>query len=647
MKINDATCSLVRQMFVVTMLFLGSAAAGQWAPGKALLTQWASDIGPENVWPEYPRPQMVRSEWLNLNGLWDFSLLDKDRPKPKDYAGQILVPFPVESALSGIHQTVTEKEQLWYRRTFEIPKAWDNRRVLLNFGAVDWQTTVWVNDVKIGIHEGGYDAFSFDITDALSTNGTQEIVICVWDPSDAGDQPHGKQDRAASNAIRYTAASGIWQTVWLEPVNECYIETLKITPNIDKETVRIKFQGCESLSGCVVEAVVKEHDSIKTTQTGKADRTLVVSVKNPKLWSPDVPFLYDLQIFLKDSNGQIIDEVASYFGMRKIDVATAPDGYRRIRLNNTFFFHLGFLDQGYWPDGIYTAPTDEALRYDIETVKKIGCNMVRKHVKVEPQRWYYWCDKLGLLVWQDMVNGKDSEQGRQYYERELELMIKQHYNHPSIVTWIPFNEGWGQFDTPRIYHRVKNLDSTRLINASSGGKGKDAYGDVYDMHNYPGPAAPVVVPRESRMASVLGEFGGLGLWVKGHVWHQLDEKRLRSFSAYYEKRIDPMEIEDTHFGTGWVIPLNIERKQERNDWKEWDAQTYIREYEGLYAFIPKLRFEKGLDAAVYTQLTDVENELNGILTYDRVLKADSSRFAQIHQQCLEQQKQTTVNKEEN
>jgi hypothetical protein len=612
---------------------------GEWKPAKGpLLTRWAQDVQSDNVWPEYPRPQMVRNEWLNLNGLWDFSLLDKDKPRPSDYAQQILVPFPVESALSGVCQTVTEKQRLWYRRTFEIPKAWGNQRVLLNFGAVDWQTTVWVNNVEIGAHKGGFDAFSFDITDALSTNGPQEIVISVWDPSDAGQQPHGKQFRIPPSATRYTAASGIWQTVWLEPVQPLSIKSLKITPDIDKQTVRIELQGSEPLSNCMVKAVIKENDSIKTTQTSRADQPLVMPVKNPLLWSPDSPFLYDVELVLKESSGKVVDRISSYFGMRKIDVATASDGYKRIRLNNTFLSQLGFLDQGYWPDGIYTAPTDEALRYDIEAVKKVGCNMVRKHVKIEPQRWYYWCDKLGLLVWQDMVNGKQSEEGRSQYKHELKLMIEQHYNHPSIVMWIPFNEGWGQFDTSQIHGFIKELDSTRLVNASSGGiRAKDFYGDIYDMHNYPGPAAPVAEPYESEMVSVLGEFGGLGLWVKNHAWHKLDERRLRGFSAYHEKRTEPMQIEKTHWGTGWVIPLKLEESALRDDWKHWDKQTYIDEYGGLYGFIPQLRDEKGLDVAVYTQLTDVEDELNGILTYDRVFKAEPAQFANIHKQSLRQQ----------
>ena len=317
--------------------------------------------------------------------------------------------------------------------------------------------------------------------------------------------------------------------------------------------------------------------------------------------------------------------------MRKIDLATAPDGYRRIRLNNRFLFQVGFLDQGYWPDGIYTAPTDAALRFDIESVKQVGCNLIRKHAKIEPQRWYYWCDRLGVLVWQDMVSGKSSAGGRRHYERELDRMVGQHDNHPSIVMWVPFNEGWGQFDTPRIFEAIKNRDPTRLVNASSGGRSEDACGHVEDIHNYPGPAAPAVVPRDSSRAGVLGEFGGLGLFVEGHTWPKRGP--LRGFSAYAERRTDPPRLENTGFGKGWVIPLNLTEQQKRYDWLKWDGATFVRQYKGLFAFVARLRREKGLDAAVYTQLTDVENELNGILTYDRVFKVKPRELAEIHTEC--------------
>jgi len=608
---------------------------GGWKPAEGpLLTRWAKDVSPDKVWPEYPRPQLVRRQWLNLNGLWDFALRPREVAQPAEYDRGILVPFPVESALSGVQQTVTEKHRLWYRRTFEIPDEWTGRRILLNFEAVDWETTVRVNGTEVGAHRGGFDAFSFDITDALRDVGPQELVVAAWDPSDGGQQPNGKQQRNPSHTTRYTAASGIWQTVWLEPVNKTHIQALKITSDVDHETVRVELRGENSLAGCRIEAQVMEDGTGRSTGAGKAGEPLVMAVKNPNLWSPDSPFLYDLRVTLRDRHGKVVDRVTSYFGMRKVEVDTAPDGYKRIRLNGEFLFQLGFLDQGYWPDGIYTAPTDEALRYDIEAVRQVGCNMVRKHVKIEPRRWYYWCDKLGLLVWQDMVSGHRSREGQRLYEHELRLMIEQHYNHPCIVMWIPFNEGWGEFDTPRIRTAIEEMDLTRLVNAASGGRTGKVHGEFYDMHNYPGPAAPLTVPNQSRHVAVLGEFGGLGRLVKSHTWHKLDRNKLRGFSAYRDRRTWSPELVGTPWGKGWVIPLKLDDKPMRRDWIQWNKETYAREYAGLYSFIPPLRFEKGLAAAVYTQLTDVENELNGILTCDRILKLDPERFAEIHRKCL-------------
>lgn len=611
------------------------AASAQWKPADgALMTRWAKDLSATSALPDYPRPQLVRPHWLNLNGLWDLAIRPQNEPLPTSFETKILVPFPVESALSGVQQAVTEKHRLWYHRTFVVPKEWRGQRILLNFEAVDWEATVTVNGVEVGTHRGGYDAFSFDLTDALRGEGPQILVVSVWDPSDGGQQPNGKQVRDPRRGpTRYTPASGMWQTVWLEPVSKTHIRVLKITPDVDGGTVRVVVDASGSSVDSLIEAEVKDTSVTVGRQTGKAGVSMVLPVENPKLWSPDSPFLYDLQVTLKAPDGKVLDVVSSYFGMRKVDIATAPDGYRRIRLNNQFLFQVGFLDQGYWPDGIYTAPTDEALRFDIEAVKKLGGNVVRKHVKIEPQRWYYWCDKLGLLVWQDMVNGKSSEEGRRYYERELGLMIEQHFNHPSIVMWVPFNEGWGQFDTPRIYESIRKQDPTRLVNASSGGQSTNSFGEVVDMHHYPGPATPLAEPGQSRHASVLGEFGGLGLLVKDHVWPIPNKDRLRGFSAYRDRRTDPPRIVETRYGKGWEIPLNLD-KEKREDWRQWDAETFIREYSGLFEFIPRLRDEKGLAAAIYTQLTDVENELNGVLSYDRICKADPARFAQIHKRCL-------------
>jgi len=633
LKLAFATGTLSVLMAALSL----NQARAAWQPAKGpLATKWAKDVKPSKALPEYPRPQMAREKWENLNGLWDYAIVDRAAAQPAQWDGQILVPFCVESALSGVMKPLTEKQRLWYHRTFKVPGGWKGQRVMLHFGAVDWEATVTVNGKELGTHKGGFDGFSFDITDALKPSGEQEIVVVVWDPSDRGPQAKGKQV-LRPGGIMYTATSGIWQTVWLEPVNQNHIRAVTITPDVDGGTARVVVDVANSSAACWIEAEVRESGVVQSRQTGKADEPIVLRIKHPKLWSPESPFLYDLKLTLKAQDGAMLDGLSSYFGMRKIDIATAPDGYQRIRLNNQFVFQLGFLDQGFWPDGLYTAPTDEALRFDIEAVRKLGCNMVRKHVKIEPQRWYYWCDKLGLLVWQDMVSGKNSETGRRLYEHELQLMIEQHFNHPSIVMWVNFNEGWGQFDTPRIYELVKKLDPTRLVNASSGGKSANSCGEVADMHHYPGPAAPVAGPRPSRQVAVLGEFGGLGLIAKDHVWAKLNQDKLRGNAAYRDQRTDRPRIVETPYGTGWEIPLNLDKDRMMRDWRQWDEETFIREYGGLLDFVPQLCMEKGLAAAVYTQLTDVENELNGLLTYDRIYKADPARFAPIHQHCLRQQ----------
>lgn len=588
---------------IVLLLPLFTLAA-DWKPAAGpLMTRWAKDVDPKNPLPEYPRPQLVREKWTNLNGLWDYAITAKDAAKPDKWDGQILVPYPIESALSGVMKPLDKDQRLWYRRSFDKPAA--PGRTLLHFGAVDWQCSVHVNGTKVGEHTGGFDPFHFDITDALK-DGPNELVVSVFDPSNSGYQPRGKQHFPAiakPGGIMYTPCSGIWQTVWMETVPNSYIRALKITPNVDKSQVEIAVE-------LVGESQRPDgnHFEFRISQAGAAVNAKGLgqpysgferlTIDQPKLWSPDSPVLYELTV---KANG---DQVRSYFGMRKIEVKKDDKGLNRIFLNNQPIFMAGPLDQGFWPDGIYTAPTDAALKYDIEITRKLGFNATRKHVKVEPARWYYWCDKLGLLVWQDMPSGdngvtrakrgekatdaSDKPEAVKNYETEFKAMIDTHYNHPSIIMWVVFNEGWGQFDTVKNTNWVKQYDPTRLANPASGWNDYPA-GDVIDMHNYPGPGAPK--PQETR-AGVLGEFGGLGLPTEKHMWT------------------------DKNWGYRGVA----------------DNAALTRQYCKLLSRAYGLKDSAGLCAAIYTQLTDVETEANGLLTYDReIIKVDLDQVAKANQ----------------
>ncbi len=595
-------------------LVTDAARAADWQPAKGpLMTRWAKDVNPENAHPEYPRPQMVRKEWMNLNGLWEFALAKKDEDAPlgKKLDGQILVPYPVESALSGVMKAAEPNGdglRVWYRRTFEVNKEWAGKRLLLHFGAVNWEATVWVNGKKLDTHRGGYDGFSFDVTDALKKDGPQEIVVSVWNPIDSGTQPRGKQVRKPGG-IFYTASSGIWQTVWLEPVEGQYIQSLNITPAFDKQKVRIHIDLGGDVENRKATASVRAFDGVKevakaTTPDDNGD--FVLTIDKPKQWTPETPFLYKLTVEsvcllgVTAGQGAYADAVESYFAMRKCEVKKDDKGVTRLFLNGKPYFQVGPLDQGFWPDGLYTAPTDEALKYDIEMTKKLGFNMIRKHVKVEPERWYYWCDKLGVLVWQDMPSGdksvapnkgeiKRGEESAKQYELELSRMIEGRGNHPCIVMWVPFNEGWGQFDTERVVGLVKKQDRSRLVDCASGWNDVKGAGDVHDIHVYPGPGSPD--PEEKR-AAVLGEFGGLGLKVDGHTW----ENKTWGYQ-----------------GTK-------------------DGADLTRKYGRLLKRVYELKDKPGLSAAVYTQTTDVETEANGLMTYDRaVVKVDAARAAAANQ----------------
>ena len=597
----------MKKNFLTMLLALalcGSTFA-QWKPaGDKIKTSWGEQLDPKNVLPEYPRPIMERNDWKNLNGLWKYAITKKGDPTPAAYQGDILVPFAVESSLSGVGKMINEKEELWYQRTFDVPSAWRGKQILLHFGAVDWKAEVWVNDVKVGEHTGGFTPFYFDITSVLN-KGNNDLVVKVWDPSDRGEQPRGKQI-ANPHGIWYTPVTGIWQTVWLEPVATQYITNLKTTPDIDNNSVKVEV-AANTTSADKVE--VKVFDGKNLVAKGAALNGVPVELAMPanaKLWSPDSPFLYNMEVTLY-KDGKAIDQVKSYTAMRKFSIRKGQNGITRLQLNNKDYFQFGPLDQGWWPDGLYTAPTDEALVYDLKKTKDFGYNMVRKHVKVEPARWYTHCDQLGLIVWQDMPNGGPSPQwqARNYfngtevirsaaseanYRKEWKEIIDCLYSYPSIAVWVPFNEAWGQFKTPEIVAWTKEYDPSRLVNPASGGNHYTC-GDILDLHHYPGPNMFLYDPRR---ATVLGEYGGIGLVVEGNTW--VNDKKNWGY---------------VKFNTSDEV-----------------TNEYIKYGKHLLELI-----RKGFSAAVYTQTTDVEGEINGLMTYDRkVIKMNEAKVREINQQ---------------
>nr|WP_315176243.1 sugar-binding domain-containing protein [uncultured Flavobacterium sp.] len=593
-----------KNVTVLLFLCLGLSLSAQWKPaGEKIKTEWANKVNPKQVLPEYPRPIMERKEWKNLNGLWNYAIQEVGKSAPAKYDGQILVPFAVESSLSGVMKEVGAKNELWYNTTFNIESNWKGQNILLHFGAVDWKTEVWLNGVKIGSHTGGYTPFSFDITPFI-TGTTQQLTVKVWDPSNEGTQPRGKQVKNPEG-IWYTPVTGIWQTVWIEPVNKKNITTIKTTPNIDQNVISMKTEVSGASYGDVIEVTV--YDDSKTIATGKASvgENLEIVLNNPKLWSPESPFLYKTNVKLI-SNGKVVDQVKSYFAMRKIGSKRDENGVLRMQLNNKDYFQFGPLDQGWWPDGLYTAPTDEALKYDIVKTKELGFNMIRKHVKVEPERWYTHCDELGILVWQDMPSGDEQPiwQDKKYFEgtelqrtpkseeiykKEWKAIMDHLYSYPSIVVWVPFNEAWGQFKTVEITEWTKNHDPSRLVNSSSGGNHFQT-GDILDLHKYPGPELYLY---DARRITVLGEYGGIGLPLEGHLWKAND-------NWGYIKFKNATEV----------------------------TNEYIK-----YAKELKKLVKNGFSAAVYTQTTDVEGEVNGFMTYDR--KVDKMDFEKVR----------TINKE--
>ena len=594
----------MKQLFVLILCVSVMQSFGQWKPaGEKIKTAWAEKIDVKNVLPEYPRPIMERADWMNLNGLWDYSILKAGTAEPTAFEGQILVPFPVESSLSGVMKTVGGENEVWYKRTFEVPAKWKGKNVLLNFGAVDWKADVWVNDIKIGSHTGGYTPFSFDITPFLTKAASQKLVVKVWDGTDNGFQPRGKQV-SKPNGIWYTPVTGIWQTVWLEPVAAKRIEHIQTVPDIDKSQVAVSVQTKGATYGDVVE--VKLFDGTKEIAVSKATsgEKLELSVPDAKLWSPESPFLYTMKVSVV-SNGVVTDQVNSYFAMRKVSTKRDKNGIVRLELNNKAYFQFGPLDQGWWPDGLYTAPTDEALKYDIQKTKDFGFNMIRKHVKVEPARWYTHCDQLGILVWQDMPSGDRSPQWQNHhyfngtemkrsaeseanYRKEWKEIMDYLYSNPCIVTWVPFNEAWGQFKTAEVVEWTKMYDPSRLVNPASGGNHYPV-GDMLDLHNYPGPDMYLY---DGQRPTVLGEYGGIGLALEGHLW-----------------------ATDKNWGY-----VQFKNSKEVTD-------EYVKYGESLLKFI-----KAGLSAGVYTQTTDVEGEINGLMTYDRkVIKLEEQRLREINQ----------------
>ncbi len=610
---SDPTASgtEVASATTITTTFLDDADDAPAEP--SLVTRFAADVDPSAPLPEYPRPQLVRENWLNLNGYWQYAITPKDVDEPGETDGRIVVPYCIESTLSGVRRRVSVDERLWYGRTFTIPEGWPRERLLLHFGAVDWESTIWVDGELVGEHRGGYDPFTCDITDALGDDwsGEHAIIVSVWDPTDQGVQPRGKQVETPEG-IWYTPVTGIWQTVWLEPVGQVSVESMDFVTDIDEGTLQIELHTTADLPpGEGLHFDIRALDGEEVVSTSRVEdlptsstHQVTVEIPSPKLWSPSSPFLYDLEVIVTDADGNELDRLTSYFGMREIDMRDDGHGVPRMFLNGEAVFQYGPLDQGWWPDGLYTAPTDEALRYDIEITRQLGFNMARKHVKVEPARWYYWADRLGLLVWQDMPSGmgqgrnqhvgvnqpNDAEftaEEKEQFRMELQAMIDAFHNHPCIVVWVPFNEGWGQHDTNAVLAWTQEYDPTRLVGGPSGWQDR-GFGDLKDMHSYPGPW---MFPAMDDRISVLGEFGGLGLPLDGHTWLGRNNWGYRSYES----------IDD----------LN-------------DA------YAALLVQIPSL-IADGLSAAVYTQTTDVEIEVNGFMTYDRaIIKFDEERVQLLH-----------------
>lgn len=599
-----------------------------WAPrGNHIKTRWADMIDPENVWSEYPRPMLERTEWVSLNGLWDYEVT-ANNTTAKNFNGQILVPFPIESSLSGVMYPLEPNKALWYKREINVPADWNGKNVVLNFEAVDYEAEVYIDGTnlrnRVATHTGGHTAFSVDITDKLK-NGAATLYVKVIDNTDAGAQPVGKQRRypEGRGSIWYTSTSGIWQSVWMEAVNPTHLDDIRITPDVDNSTLTFDLAYTGTPTGNVT-VTLKDGDKVVATKNVPASAKTQVEFQlaSPRLWSPDRPFLYDVDIALTNGD-ETLDEVKSYAALRKISYKKNEDGYWRIQLNNQDLFQFGPLDQGYWPDGIMTAPCDEALVYDLEKTKEWGFNMVRKHMKVEPRRWYYHCDRLGLLVWQDMPSHFSSHEGwvtdryhdahtcnissllEKNFKAEWAEIINELYSHPCIVTWTPFNEAWGQFKTAEIVAYTQELDPTRLVNPASGGNHyMVGEGTFVDQHTYDQPIRLWDNIFDPARPMVLGEYGGLGRNVSSHRWFERDAQTYNTYQT------------ESSITSAYVTLVNQIKKLALGN-----------EQNGK-----KVNFS----AAVYTQTTDVETEVNGLMTYDReIIKFNEEKIAEANKALTE------------
>ena len=561
-----------------------------WQPqGNRIKTRWGKSLDPKNVWPEYPRPQLQRKEWVNLNGEWSYSIRSRDSIKPNIHDGKILVPFPIESSLSGVMKNVTENDAIWYEKEIDIPKEWIGKKIMINFGAVDWKCILYVNDNKVGEHTGGYTYFYFEISKYIQ-EGKNTITVYVWDPTDRSFIPVGKQTMNPQG-IWYTPSSGIWQTVWLEPLNEIYIQNLTVNNNFDQKSINIAVKANTNVKLNVNLTLFYQGKKIQSiTGDTTKELSIVLSEGDFHPWSPSSPCLYDIQIELHSIYNILYDTITTYTAIRKIESKRHTDGELRIFLNNQVLFNMGTLDQGFWPDGLHSPPSEEAMIFDILKLKELGFNTIRKHIKVEPFRYYYQCDKIGMLVWQDMPAGdiagsswdpnkidggadkQRTDESKNNYYTEWGDIINNLKFFQSIIIWIPFNEAWGQFETERAVDFTREKDSSRLINAASGGNHRIC-GNFLDLHHYPEPSQFLY---HENLTNVLGEYGGVGLEIKGHTWNE----------------------------ENWAY-IQVKTSEELTN----NFKTYA---EGITKLFPK-----GFGGAIYTQTTDVESEINGLITYDR------------------------------
>lgn len=609
------------------------------------MTKWSKEVTPDSVWPEYPRPQMTRQRWMNLNGLWNFRITAKDQTSiPADFEGKILVPFCIESPLSGIMKPLRPEQRLWYQREVTISRDWAGQRTLLHFGAVDWEATLFIDGKKLGVHRGGYDNFTFDITKCVVPGKTHKITLSVWDPTTDEGVLRGKQ-ALNPKEIFYTACSGIWQTVWLEPVPESWIERLKAVPDLQRGVLKLTVNARIFPRPLRIEAIVSDQgvnvasqshtvgdelrpEILSTLKDGEgrwvvtslqASCDLEISIPDPKPWCPDNPFLYDLTVRLKTADGEELDAVGSYFGMRTVGLDHDTDGNTRMLLNGQPVLMLGALDQGYWPDGVYLAPTDEALRFDIAWAKELGLNTLRKHLKAEPERWYYWADKLGMLIFQDMPSGncgdpktdlQASPMAADQWRAETAHIIQDKFNHPSIICWDLFNETFGGFDYIHNTRCVKAMDPSRLVNESSGGPFHGS-GDVADGHG----VTPV---KEPNRLSITSEGCTPSIGCSGHQWPD----------AWSRQCYDPT--------TGTVINfISLYRQNKEKavmpditpDGRNWLTQKVGEEFYGSFL---RNTSKTGLSGLFYCQLVDVETECNGLISYDREIpKVNPDKLARM------------------